>query len=120
MFTYSITTPLVKLSLIFFYRRIFISKGFRMMADGLIAMSILWGVATFLSSALICRPLQKFWDVSIPGKCFDSLKFVLGVQGVNIFLDATILVLPMKAVWGLHRPWQERLALSGVFLLGGL
>ena len=120
MFTYSITTPVIKLSVIIFYRRIFVTKEFKMMADGLIVMCVLWGAATFLSSALQCRPLKAFWDITIQGQCFDSIKFVLGVQGVNIFLDVAILLLPMKMVWGLHRPWQERLALSGVFLLGGL
>jgi hypothetical protein len=119
-FTYSITTPVIKISVLVFYRRIFTTKVFRRCTDGLIVMCILWGTATLLASALQCRPLRAYWDQSVNGHCFDALKFVLGVQGVNIFLDVAILCLPLPMVWGLRRAWQERLALSGVFLLGGL
>jgi len=118
-FTYSITSPVIKISVVLFYRRIFTTHSFRLAANAVILMITLWGVATFLAAALQCRPLKAYWDITIHGQCFDALKYVLGVQGVNIFLDLVILCLPMKMVWGLRRPWQERLALAGVFLLGG-
>jgi hypothetical protein len=83
-------------------------------------MCVLWGIAVFLGSALQCRPLAKYWDPAIEGKCFDLIKFVLSIQVVNVFLDTCILCLPMKMVWNLKRPLAERLALMGIFLLGGL
>lgn len=33
-------------------------------------------------------------------------------------MDFVILVLPVPMIWGLHRAWQDRLALNGVFALG--
>ena len=81
---------------------------------------VAWGVATFLAAALQCRPLYAFWDPAVNGHCFNALQYILGVQGVNIALDFAILCLPMPLVWSLRRPWQDKVALSVVFLLGGL
>lgn len=33
-------------------------------------------------------------------------------------MDFVILILPIPMIWGLHRAWQDRLALNGVFALG--
>ena len=119
-FTYSITSPLIKVSIITFYRRIFAVRQFRLAANVLIGMTVAWGFATFLSAALQCRPLAKAWDPTIPGTCFNTLQYILGVQGVNIALDFAILMLPIPMVWALNRPWQDKLALSGVFFVGAL
>ncbi|TVY92475.1 Satratoxin biosynthesis SC1 cluster protein [Lachnellula willkommii] len=119
-FTYSITSPFVKLSLIIFYRRLFITPGFRQVTNILIGMCVAWGLATFIGSSLQCRPLKAYWDLGVEGQCFNTPEFIKGTQSVNVFLDTAILCLPIKPVWSLHRPWQDRLALSGVFVLGGL
>ncbi|KUJ08401.1 uncharacterized protein LY89DRAFT_676821 [Mollisia scopiformis] len=70
-FTYAITSPVVKISLIVFYRRIFIFNPFRRASDILITMCVLWGLATILGSATQCRPLSKSWNPTIEGKCFN-------------------------------------------------
>lgn len=33
-------------------------------------------------------------------------------------MDFVILILPVPMIWGLHRSWQDKLALNGVFALG--
>lgn len=33
-------------------------------------------------------------------------------------MDFVILILPIPMIWGLHRAWQDKLALNGVFALG--
>lgn len=119
-FTYSMTSPVVKLSIIFFYRRLFPIRKFRILTNVIMVAVIAWGIAVFLAAALQCRPLHALWDPNVNGHCFDTLKYILAVQAVNIFLDFAILVSPMPQVWTLQRPWQDKLALSIVFLMGGL
>lgn len=114
------TSPTVKLSIVLFYRRLFPTRKFRIITNGIMVAVIAWGLAVFLAAALQCRPLHALWDPSVNGHCFDTLKYILGVQGVNIALDFAILILPMPQVWTLQRPWQDKFALSIVFLLGGL
>lgn len=53
-------SPVIKLSIVFFYRRIFSVRPFRVVADVLAALIIGWGLAVFLAASLQCRPLSAF------------------------------------------------------------
>jgi hypothetical protein len=39
---------------------------------------------------------------------------------INIAVDLVIMVLPLPTVWSLQLPKRQKLALSGVFMLGTL
>jgi hypothetical protein len=73
-----------------------------------------------LGFALQCRPLARQWDMTVPGTCDDQIAFIEAIQGINILLDASIFAVPWPMIWKLHRPWQDKIGLSGIFLLGGL
>lgn len=80
----------------------------------------LWGAAIFLVCALQCRPLRGYWDKSVPATCIDGNEFFIVNQIFNVIMDFVLLALPLPIILGLHRSWRERLALAGVFALGGL
>jgi hypothetical protein len=77
-----------------------------------------WGTGIFLACAGQCRPLRAYWDHSIAGQCFNAQEFIIVNQGFNVFMDFVILALPVPMIWNLHRAWQDKLALNGVFALG--
>jgi hypothetical protein len=54
----------------------------------------------------------------VPGTCIDANKFIIVNQAFNVLMDFVILVLPVPMIWNLHRAWQDKLALNGVFALG--
>lgn len=117
-FTYFILCPLIKISIICFYRRIFPMRTFQWATFGINTLIGLWGTAIFLVCALQCRPLRAYWDKSIDGHCFDSTKFIIVNQVFNVIIDFVILALPIPMIWGLQRAWQDKFALNGVFALG--
>jgi hypothetical protein len=119
-FTYGVASPLVKLTLLFFYRRLFSMTNFCYIADVYSVLCVLWGAVTIIVIGIQCQPLARYWDPDIPGTCISRIAFIEGIQAFNIFLDISILIMPFPIMWRLHRPWQDKLALSGVFLLGGL
>ena len=119
-FTYAITSPLVKLTILFFYRNVFAVRQFQRYCDILAGICILWGATTFIVVGAQCTPLESYWNPTIPGHCINQLAFLDAIQAINIVLDLAILILPFPIVWGLHRPWQERVGLAGVFMLGAL
>ncbi|KAI9743773.1 MAG: hypothetical protein M1818_002506 [Claussenomyces sp. TS43310] len=118
-FTYFVLCPVIKISIICFYRRIFVTRRFQVITFGVNCLIGAWGAGIFLASALQCRPLRGYWDKSINGHCFDDNKFFIVNQVFNVIMDFVILGLPLPIIWGLHRVWQEKLALSGIFALGG-
>lgn len=117
-FTYFIVCPLIKISIICFYRRVFTIPLFQHISLGLNCLIGSWGTAIFIACALQCRPLQGYWDKSIPAKCFDGQLFIIVNQIFNVVMDFIILGLPIPMIWNLQRSWHDRLALNGVFAIG--
>ncbi|CAG8926924.1 unnamed protein product [Penicillium salamii] len=117
-FTYFLLCPCIKISIICFYRRVFATPRFQQFTFGLNVLIAAWGTGIFLACAGQCRPLRAYWDKSIEGSCFDAQEFIIVNQAFNILIDFVILGLPIPMIWNLHRAWQDKLALNGVFALG--
>ncbi len=67
-----------------------------------------------------CRPVRGFYDFSVPARCIDSVKFYWAQAVLNIATDAIILVLPLPMVWRLQTTLSRKIAISLLFMLGGL
>ncbi|KAK1141820.1 hypothetical protein N8T08_008485 [Aspergillus melleus] len=119
-FTYTLCIAFVKLSILAFYKRLFPVKPMVLAVNIIGSVVILWAYGVCLVGALTCIPFRKLWDPAIPGGCIDLPKFYYGLQIPNIVTDAIILAMPMKVVWNLHVPKTQKVALSGIFLLGFL
>lgn len=67
-----------------------------------------------------CTPVNFWWNRTITGgHCVNNTKFLLGNSVPNIATDIAILLLPIPFIWNLQQSSGRKLALSGVFLLGG-
>lgn len=117
---YSITLSATKISILLLYRSIFPGRRFAMATNIVAAFVIAWGVACILVSIFSCNPVHGFWDLTIPSKCINTRDFFIGNSVPNICMDVAILTLPIRNVWHLQLPFQQKLVISGLFLLGGL
>ncbi len=117
---YTFTLPTVKISILLFYRRIFVTRSFQIASLTLIGCCVAWFIAIFCLDIWQCTPIQRQWDRSLPGTCVnDRLSFV--ANGIfSIIIDFCTLLLPMPVIWKLNRAWQDRIGLMGIFALGGL
>ncbi|KAL4863635.1 hypothetical protein BDV12DRAFT_25488 [Aspergillus spectabilis] len=111
--------PLIKLSIIFFYRRIF----------GTTPIMYLWGfltigyfVACTIAFSACCRPPSYYWtQYADPtgGHCvFDLYPFYIGNAAANVATDLLILVVPIPLVWGLQMRKVQKGLVLGIFMLG--
>ncbi|KAL5356286.1 hypothetical protein BJX96DRAFT_162355 [Aspergillus floccosus] len=91
---YPIIVTFAKLSILLFYTRIFRTPQFQILSYAI----------CFIVVGHRNRQQAFFRYVSIP----------------QIFTDFVILVMPLPYVWKLHTHLTNKLALTGVFLLGGL
>lgn len=70
---YNLGLFLTKFSILLQYLRIFPYRLFRILCFGLMAFIFAWSCWTVFSSIVFCRPVQFFWDKSIPGgKCLSQ------------------------------------------------
>ncbi|KAL6232853.1 hypothetical protein BDW75DRAFT_216757 [Aspergillus navahoensis] len=113
-------TP-AKLSILLFYLRVFQIRSFRILSYTIGFLVLAHGIGVFFASVFQCSPIQYTWDKEIPGgSCFNQQAFYRYVSLPNILTDLVILVMPMPIVWRLQTRLTQKLALTGVFLLGGL
>ncbi|CZR55842.1 uncharacterized protein PAC_05730 [Phialocephala subalpina] len=112
----------VKTSILLLYVRLFPTRMFRRVAFGVWLFTLGWAVAAFFSNMLQCLPIAYFWDKTIKGgHCIPNALINIGMtNGVLSFAgDLVILSLPIPMVWKLQINNRRKMALSGMFLLGG-
>ncbi|KAJ5089852.1 hypothetical protein N7532_008536 [Penicillium argentinense] len=108
-----------KMSILLQYRRVFSTPRMRLACTMLIGFLVVYGTWTIVSAWANCVPLAKFWDPSVPGFCFDKKALWFSNSAVHITTDLLILIYPMPVLKSLQLPKRQKLALMGVFALGG-
>lgn len=109
---------MIKLSILAFYYRVFITPAFRRVVLATIAFITLWVLTITIVLALECRPIAKFWNPLVPGKCFNLVAFSYFTNISNLVTDIWIFLLPIPVIWRLHISNNQKLGLCGVFLIG--
>lgn len=117
---YNASLACTKFSILFQYLRIFPSRPFRIscyVAMGVVASYSTWAI---VSGFVNCVPIAKFWNRSIQGYClsFEALWFFNA--SMNILTDLALLIMPMPLLSQLQLPRMQKIALVGVFAIGGL
>ncbi|KAL8884651.1 MAG: hypothetical protein Q9215_007353 [Flavoplaca cf. flavocitrina] len=117
LFGCSITAT--KLSILFFYNRLFPYRTFYIVSLATGIVSILWWVGLMLTAFLHCQPFAYNWDRSIPnGHCVNDNTVGYTITSVNIVTDLVVLVLPIPWLWGMNMAVPKRMAVVGLFVLG--
>ncbi|KAH8425101.1 uncharacterized protein LDX57_002850 [Aspergillus melleus] len=117
---YIFTIPLIKMSIICFYRRIF---GMNAAMWFCIFLTLGYCVACTITFLSCCRPLSYYWTQyrdSSGGKCvFDLYSFYIGNAVANVVTDVIILLVPIPLIWKLQMRTTLKVMISSIFILGG-
>ena len=117
---YVLAIGLNKLSILFFYRRLFPQKSVLVILQLVGLTVLLWQVAIGIGFILQCNPVERAWDKTVPGHCINVVKLWLGNAIPNIVTDLVIIVIPLPLVWNLQMRRSQKIAVCGIFLTGGL
>jgi hypothetical protein len=79
------------------------------------------GIAMLFQTIFQCSPVDYGWNkMSDHGTCIDQMFVYRVISPIHVLTGVLILVMPMPLVWRLHAPMGQKLALTGVFMIGGL
>ena len=120
---FAITITLVQLSFCFFYSRIFtlVSRKFTIALYTCGGLAIVVGLVNLFPTIFQCSPVAFAYDKSIPGgKCIQQRIMFVVEDVLLLVVDLFVVALPLPMIWGLQMPRAEKVAISGMFLLGGL
>ncbi|KAF9871050.1 integral membrane protein [Colletotrichum karsti] len=115
---YNIAICLVKVSILFQYRRIFANEIMQKLTMYGLAFMLTWTFTLSILLPLVCYPVAKFWDDSIDGRCLNYLNIWYGMSGVNLVSDFIIFSMPIPVINSLQLPRRQKRMLLLVFGLG--
>ncbi|GKZ24649.1 hypothetical protein AbraIFM66951_011920 [Aspergillus brasiliensis] len=107
-----------RLAILCLYLEIFRGIVFRWCTIITMVIVTLYCIASMLTIALICRPINANWNVMIKKTCGDMAKTEYASAGFNFTVDLLIVSLPMPIVWTLQMPKEKKVSVTGAFLLG--
>lgn len=110
-----------KLSGLFQSLRFFYTRGYRIAAWSLITIVSMYGMAVSIAALTACRPISAFWDQNTPNsKCIDFYVFWYFNASFNIASDIAVVALPLFVLRRLDLPRGQKVAVMGIFAVGGL
>lgn len=107
-----------KLSVLLTYAALIPTSSMLKWARILGALTVMWSIANIIAVLLICRPLARNWDFTLPGTCGSQPAFYFAMGLINLITDAMIIVLPMPYLYNLRLTWREKLAAMALLSIG--
>lgn len=121
MLLYILTVPLIKVSIILSYRRLF---GMQWTMWACIALSIAYWIGCSVAFLCSCQPVSYFWtqyENPLGGYVrYDIYPFYIAHAVANMAGDLLILLVPIPLVWRLKLRVGQKIQILSIFLLGGL
>ncbi|RYP11615.1 hypothetical protein DL765_007663 [Monosporascus sp. GIB2] len=119
---YDLGLYLTKTSALLFYSRIFPSytndTWFKITMPIVHALNTAWFIGIVLGTFLMCKPVAKNWNPTIPGTCGSTLGLFIGSAVPSVVIDLVILLMPLPKVWHLQTNATKKIGLTVVFALG--
>lgn len=117
-----LTIGLIKLSVVFLYRRIFsISRSFNIYSTFLIVLIVTWTIAFLGANIFQCgtHPAAAWTSIKqIIEYCDDTSGATAALALTDLIMDLMIIAAPMPMVWRLQMTLAQKAQVTGIFALG--
>ncbi|KAI1442931.1 hypothetical protein F5Y02DRAFT_232304 [Annulohypoxylon stygium] len=112
----------IKLSILLFYDTLFsINDKTRGVTRATAALCIIWYLIVTFIIVFQCEPISAYWESTNSAMhCRNSPTILLGYEISNLFLDVTILCIPITIVPRLQLSTVNKVTVLGIFLIGAL
>lgn len=111
---YITTNALTKCSVALLLARLILLRSRLIVCYGLVAVSALWGLASFLVIAIKCTDRPP-WVLVGPGKCVNTTLTWQVITAVNVAIELGLLAIPVWLVWSLQTNFSRKLTVVAVF-----
>lgn len=114
---------MTKISMLFFYLRIFPHQGTKLQIRVVMGMCICYAIAFVPVIIFQCKPISYFWrqwSGELSGTCINSNAMVWSMAAINIVLDLLVISLPIPRLLKISTTTGRKLQLVLMFSLGFL
>jgi hypothetical protein len=120
---YFLQVPMLKLTLLAFYLRIFPGVEIRRLLWGTGALCIMYCVAFVFAAIFQCTPVDYYWNQwwgRHEGRCVDINALGWSNAAVSIALDFWMLAIPLSQLRHLSLHWKKKVGVALMFCVGTL
>mgnify|MGYP003633768105 CR=1 FL=1 len=118
--TYNMSTLFTKVAILLFYLRLSTDFRFRCVTYAVMFVAVGYSLAGGFAFLYLCRPLPKYWDFSIPGKCSNFGAAFLAGAALNVATDVALLLLPLWLLHPLKLPLRQKIGVTLILMTGSL
>jgi hypothetical protein len=118
---YFATLAMLKISIIFFYIKVFTTPGAQRLLWGTVIFTFLWGLVYVIVAIFQCRPVSYFWkrwDGLHEGQCLNINAITLSNAAMSIVLDLWSLGIPIWELQRLQMHWKQKISVGLMFVVG--
>jgi rhodopsin domain-containing protein len=118
---YITALSLTKVSILFFYLKVFPGRTFRYCVYALIGANITYAVVYDLLLAFQCHPIAgawRSWDGTFPAQCISINVLGWSAAGINICLDLAVIILPLPELFRLSMSLRKKIQIIMMFAVG--
>ncbi|RGP78981.1 hypothetical protein FLONG3_2887 [Fusarium longipes] len=111
----------LKLTMIFFYLRIFPGKTVRRLLWASVVFTVGFWIAFIIVVIFQCQPISYFWtrwDHEHSGKCASVNGITWSHAAINIALDFWILAIPLSQLRKMKLDWRKKVGVGLMFCVG--
>ncbi|PHH52846.1 hypothetical protein CFIMG_002317RA [Ceratocystis fimbriata CBS 114723] len=112
---------LLKLSILFFYLRIFPAPAVRRLLWATVAVVAAFGLAFVIAAIFQCSPISYFWTKwsgETTGSCVSINHLAWANAAGSILLDLCMLAIPLSQLRHLKLHWKKKLGVGLMFCTG--
>ncbi|KAL8688304.1 MAG: hypothetical protein Q9218_005755 [Villophora microphyllina] len=116
----TVSGGLCKVSILEFYKRIFVTKPFKITCNTMIFLVSAWMIGTFFTTLFSTTPISSAFQPSLQQKDanFNIPTVLLSEFGIGIVLDFLILCLPLRPISKLQLSWSKKIKIYAILWLG--
>ncbi|KEZ46553.1 CFEM domain-containing protein [Scedosporium apiospermum] len=118
---YFAEVTLLKVSILFFYLRIFPEPRIRRVLWATQILNVLVGVAFVITSIFQCTPISHFWTSwtgETKGKCVNVNALAWANAIISIVLDILMLAIPLSQLPKIKLHWKRKVGIALMFFVG--
>lgn len=120
---YITALALTKISILFFYLKVFPKRSFRLCTYALIAINLVYAITYDLLLIFQCNPIKGAWlqwDGEFETQCISINVLGWSAAAINIALDLAVIILPLPELFALSLSLRKRLQIIAMFTVGFL
>ncbi|CAI6089636.1 unnamed protein product [Clonostachys chloroleuca] len=121
--TIIVTNFALKMSVLFFYTRVFKVRSVKIASYSAMVLVGVWMITFVFAVVFSCKPIKASWDLAAQAAgatCIQQTKMLVAMIFSNAVMDLMVMAIPIRSILHLQMRRTDKLGVLGCILLGAI